>query len=129
MDRANENSMITIDVNINTNLSFSSQPRLVYRYAHGYDYTPQFWGYWDVEYGPNMLGPSGERVTRRGYGYITFSTAVAVLANFYYKVDSSYVELYFLYDSQFTDTGRFSAGTKATFTGYLFANDRVNQKY
>lgn len=129
MDRANPNSMITVNININTNLASNTTPYLVYRFAHGYNYTPQFWGYWNINYGPGLLDSNGDRVSRRGYGYISWSTAAMPQANFFYTVDSTYVELYFYYEYPFVSPPRYVSGTSGTFTGYVFANDRSNQTY
>lgn len=123
MDRANPESMKTVQININTNLAASDTPRLIYRYKHGYDYIPQFWGLWDIKYSSGL-----SNVTRRGYGHITHNTGFGLTASFYYTVDTEYVNIYFLHNS-FTTPKPSTAGTKATFTGYLFANDRTKQDY
>lgn len=124
MDRAKANSMFTVNVNITTNLSSSSTPRLVYQYAHGYDYIPQFWGLWDIHYSSGLYNNY-----RRGYGYITHNTGGGLTASFYYTIDATYIKLYFLFNTTMTPKPN-PAGTTAVFTGYLFANDStVNQDY
>lgn len=123
MDRANAKAMFTVNININSNLASSETPRLIYQYAHGYNYSPQFWGLWDIKYSSGL-----SNVTRRGYGYITHNTGFGLTASFYYVVDSTFVKLYFLHNSAVTPKPS-TAGTKATFTGYLFANDRTKQDY
>lgn len=125
MDRANKESMKTVNVTINTNLSYSTTPRLVYRYKHGYDYVPQFWGLWDIDYFPNS---SSYTNTKRGYGYITHNTGAGLAANFYYTVDAEHVNLYFIFNGFISPKPNVS-GTKAIFTGYSFANGRNNQDY
>ena len=126
MDRAKKDSMKTVKLTVNTNLAYSATPRLIHRYAHGYPYVPQFWGLWDIKYAAGGLGGG----TRRGYGFISHNTGFALNADFYYTVDATYVSIYFLFNSV---TGLSpkpnTAGTTATFTGYLFANDRSNQDY
>ena len=125
MDRAKNNSMFTVNIKVNSNLfNGSTTPILLYSYPHGYNYTPQFWGLWDVQY------PSGVLASKhlRGYGMILHNTGTALAATFYYVINSSSVSLYFLYRS--TIPGTTTAGTTATFTGYLFANDAsVDQNY
>ena len=123
MDRAKLDSMKTVQVNINTNLSSSATPRLLYRYAHGLGYTPQFWGLWDIQYAPGTLGGT----KKRGYGHIANNTGYGLEASFYYTVDSTYISLYFLFDT--ADTSVTTAGTTATFTGYLFSNGINSQDY
>lgn len=125
MDRAVADSMKTVNITINTNLPFSSSAVLLYRYAHPYSYTPQFWGLWDIRMGPNV-GAIANQV-RRGYGGINVSTAIATRAKFFYTVDETHISLYLIYDGLSTPPN--IAGTTATFTGYLFANDRTNQVY
>lgn len=123
MDRANPESMKTVKISINTKLTSKTTPRLLYRYKHGYDYTPQVWGLWDIKYSSELGGAA-----RRGYGYITHNTGAGLQADFYYTVDSMYVNLYFKYFSVL-NPGPPTGGTKATFTGYVFANDRTDQDY
>ena len=123
MDRAKQDSMKTVQININTKLASSTTPRLLYRYAHGLGYTPQFWGLWDIQYAAGELGGT----KKRGYGYITHNTGSELTASFYYTVDSTYISLYFLFNT--ADTSVTTAGTKATFTGYLFSNGRNSQDY
>lgn len=130
MDRANTKSMFTVEININSNLPYNPnaapqdmQPQLVYEYVHGYGYAPQFWGLWDIKYADGNLGG----ITRRGYGYITHNTGFGLTATFYYTVDAVSVKLYFMFWAVFP--GVTTSGTKAVFTGYLFANGRNNQDY
>lgn len=124
MDRAKKNSMFTVNIKVNSNLSNSTTPRLLFSYPHGYNYVPQFWGLWDVKYAQGGLGGG----YRRGYGRIVNNTGFGLLADFFYVVDSSSVKLYFLFNSIVSGTN--TAGTTATFTGYLFANDStVDQDY
>lgn len=123
MDRANKESMKTVKVRVNTNLSYNSNPRLIYQYKHGYDYVPQFWGLWDIKYSSGL-----NNTIRRAYGYITHNTGAGLTASFYYTVDSQYVKLYFHFNG-FISPKPNPAGTVATFTGYLFANGRNNQNY
>jgi len=135
MDRANPKSMFTVEVNINSNLPYNPsqpyqdiQPTLLYEYVHGYNYIPQFWGLWDIKYG----GTEGDYttlggITRRGYGFITHNTGFGLTASFYYTVDAVSVKLYFLFWS--VNSGMKTTGTKAVFTGYLFANGRTSQDY
>lgn len=125
MDRANKEAMKTVKVTINTNLAYSSTPRRLYRYKHGYDYPPQFWGLWDINYFPN--GPTNYRFNRRAYGFILHNTAGTMLCTFYYTVDSEYVNLYLLFNGTVTKPN--ISGTNLTFTGYVFANDRSPQDY
>ena len=127
MDRAKPISMRTVEININSNLSSSATPRLVFEYAHGYDYTPQFWGLWDVVF-MGGLGFDGNPYIRRAYGYMPHNTGFGLVASWYYTVDSTHVRLYFLFNNQ-TGSTITTAGTKAVFTGYLFANGRNNQDY
>ena len=122
MDRANPEAMKTVKVTINTNLAYSATPRLLYRYKHGYTYKPQFWGLWDVKYSSSLDG-----FTRRGYGFIPHNTGEELEASFYYKVDSTYVNLYFKFNGSVTKPN--PAGTSFTFTGYVFANDMQAQDY
>lgn len=124
MDRANENNMITVDLTISSNLGSTDTPYLVYQYEHGYDYTPQFWGLWDIDYGPGLYD-----FTRRGYGFITHNTDAGLAANFYYTVDDTYVKIYFHFNNYGAIPGIYTSGTSARFTGYLFANDRTSQNY
>ena len=124
MDRARPNSMITVNFSVNTNLAYDPSPRLLYEYAHGYNYTPQFWGLWDVKYGAGL-----DNILKRGYGYISRTTAVATTANFYYEVDYTHVRIYFHFDGLFPASKPNPSGTTGTFTGYVFANDRINQTY
>ena len=123
LDRAKADSMKTVQVNITTNLTSSATPRLLYRYAHGYSYIPQFWGLWDITYAAGNLGG----VKKRGYGYIVHNTGFGLTASFYYTIDATYVNLYFLFNTSLSGTN--TAGTTATFTGYLFANDGQDQDY
>ena len=122
MDRAMPNSMKTVDITINSNLASSATPRLLYQYDHNLGYVPQFWGLWDIKYATGTLG--GTR--RRGYGYI-HNTGFGLTASFYYTVDSTYISLYFLFNT--ADTSVTTAGTTATFTGYLFSNGTDSQDY
>jgi hypothetical protein len=63
---------------------------------------------------------------RRGYGYMIHNTGGGLIANFYYTVDAQYVNLYFHYET----AGSYdTSDTTATFTGYVFANDRESQDY
>lgn len=122
MDRAKLDAMKTINVTINSNLASSTTPVLLYRYAHGYTYPPQFWGLWDITYASGILGG----VKKRGYGYIVHNTGFGLTASFYYTVDSTYINLYFLFN---TTSGATTSGTVAKFTGYVFANSREPQNY
>ena len=125
MDRANKEAMKTIKVTFNSDIAYSTTPRLLARYKHGYDYIPQVWGLWDINYFPNA-GSTYAR-TARGYGYINHNTSAAMTASFYYTVDSEYVNLYFIFDGFLTKPT--TVGMTAVFTGYVFANDRQNQDY
>ena len=123
MDRAKSNSMFTVNINVNSNLASSTTPRLVYQYNHGYGYIPQFWGLWDIQYASGNLGG----VYRRGYGYIVHNTGAGLTASWYYTIDATSIKLYFLFNTSLSGTN--TAGTKATFTGYLFANGCNDQDY
>lgn len=123
MDRAMPEAMKTINISINTNLTSSATPRQVYRYAHGYNYVPQFWGLWDIKYSSALSNN-----IRRGYGYITHNTGAGLTASFYYTVDATFITLYFHFQTTLSPVPA-TSGTKATFTGYLFANDRTDQDY
>ena len=125
MDRANKESMKTIKVTFNSNLAYSTTPRLLARYKHGYNYVPQIWGLWDINYFPNAS--STYKLTARGYGYINHNTGAGMTASFYYTVDSEYVNLYFIFNGSVTKPT--TVGMTAVFTGYVFANDRQNQDY
>lgn len=128
MDRANKNSMITVDCTITTDLLYSASPRLIYEYAHGYDYTPQFWGLWDVRFANTFTASAPEDRLIRAYGEAWYGAAEPQ-AGFYYTVDSSHIRLYFHFDGSFPVSRPNPIGTTAVFTGYLFANDRTNQVY
>jgi len=135
MDRANIESMKTVNVTISSNLSSSANPVLLYTYAHGYNYTPQFWGLWDIDYLPNVQAEYNFlKGKQRGYGYITHNTGIGFVFSFYYTVDSTDIKLYCL----FTDEAIFNGipipvaltnGTTAQLTGYVFANGRGDQQY
>lgn len=124
MDRANPEAMKTVNITIATSLGKSSTPRLLYRYKHGYDYKPQFWGLWDINFFPNS---SANTRVKRGYGLIPHNTGIGLTVNFYYIVDDEYVNLYLLYNTIQTPPN--IAGTTAKFTGYLFANGVDSQDY
>lgn len=123
MDRANQDYMKTVQININSNLASSPYPVLLYRYEHKLGYTPQFWGLWDIAYSSGLYN-----VKKRGYGYILHNTSGSLQASFYYVVDATYISLYFIFET-FSDPIETTSGTKATFTGYLFSNGRNNQDY
>lgn len=124
LDRANAKNMVTVNLTINSSLASTDTPYLIYQYEHGYDYTPQFWGLWDITYGQNLYSH-----TKRGYGYINHNTGAGLTASFYYTVDSTHVKLYFHYNNWAEIGGVNTVGTTAKFTGYLFANGRNSQNY
>lgn len=132
MDRANAEYMKTITVTINTNLTSSATPRLLYTYEHGYNYTPQFWGLWEINYMPNAQSTPDysylKQPQRRGYGFIEHNTGVGFQFSIYYTVDSTYIKLYCVFNTTL-DPKPNCSGTTARLTGYLFANDRSNQQY
>ena len=129
MDRAKLDSMKTINLTITSNLTSSSTPRMVHRYAHGLGYVPQFWGLWDINYFPNTQTTYNYlKYTRRTYGYVSHDTSAGLTANFYYTVDSTYITLYFHFQTTLNPVP-FTNGTTAKFTGYLFSNDRTTQDY
>jgi len=132
MDRANVESMKTVNVTITTDLASSATPVLLYEYEHGYTYVPQFWGLWDINYMPNAQSTpdySGlKQPQRRGYGYIPHNTGIGFEFSFYYIVDATYVKLYCVFNTAITPKPNCS-GTTAQFTGYVFANDRTSQTY
>lgn len=123
MNRANSESMKTINVTINTNLTSSATPVLLYSYNHGYNYKPQVWGLWDIDYVVNSPGLS---YRRRGYGYIIHNTGIGFTFSFYYIADATKVYLYCHFETSGSES---VVGTTAQFTGYVFANDRTNQSY
>lgn len=125
MDRANFESMKTINITIDTSLPSSSTPVLLYEYEHGYNYKPQFWGLWDINYMPKE---STYAHTTRGYGIVYHNTGFGFVFTFYYNVTETSIELYALYNTAVSPTPDCS-GTTATFTGYLFANGRNSQTY
>lgn len=127
MDRANPVSMKTVQININSNLSSSATPRLVYQYAHGYNYVPQFWGLFNATF-MGGLSFDGSPYIRRAYGYMPHNTGFGLVATWYYTVDATNVSVYFLFNNQ-TGSTITTAGSTCTFTGYLFANGRNNQDY
>lgn len=116
IDRSNLGSMKTVNITFTTNFASSATPVLIYSYAHGLDYTPQFWGLWDITYSASLGG-----ATRRGYGSIPNNTGGSLLADFYYSVDSTTVYLYFLFNDLIAPD-QTTSGTTATFTGYAFSN-------
>lgn len=129
MDRAKQDSMKTVNVTISSNLASSSTPRMVYRYEHKLGYTPQVWGLWDINYFPNVQSQySFINYTRRAYGYVSHNTGVGLSANFYYTVDSTYITLYFHFQTDLSPVP-LTNGTVAKFTCYLFSNDRKAQDY
>lgn len=129
LDRANKNSMITVKLNINKNFpSNANNSVMLYKFNHGYNYIPQVWGLWDIKY-----GPGSNNVIKRGYGYQVNNTGVGLVFDFYYTVDATSVTLWCKF-SFWNATGSgnpdpYSKGTVATFTGYIFANDRSSQNY
>lgn len=122
MDRANPESMKTVNITFNTNLPNSNTPRLMYRYKHGYSYRPQMWGLWNIKYSADLGGSN-----RRAYGNVWHNTGAGLVHTIYYTVDTEYVSLYVLHNANGA-TFR-TSGETITFTGYVFANDLTNQDY
>jgi len=129
MDRANVESMRTVNVTISSNLASSATPILLHTYAHGYNYTPQFWGLWDINYLPNVQAEYNSlKSTKRGYGYISHNTGIGFVFSFYYTVNSTNIKLYCLFNTTSSPVP-LTNGTTAQFTGYVFANGRGDQQY
>lgn len=131
MDRAKLDSMKTVNITISTDLASSSTPVLLYEYDHGYNYIPQFWGLWDINYLPNAQSPTYDYLKqpqRRGYGYITHNTGIGFVFSIYYTVDITSIKLYCLFNTTLSPKPNIS-GTTARLTGYLFANGRNDQEY
>ena len=125
MDRANAESMKTINITFDNDLPSSATPVLLYTYEHGYDYVPQFWGLWDINY---VVASPGLSYRKRGYGYVPHNTGFGFAFSFYYIVDATYVKLYCVFETTISPVPACS-GTTAQFTGYVFANDRTTQAY
>lgn len=129
MDRAKPDSMKTINLTVTSNLTSSSTPRMIYRYAHGLGYTPQFWGLWDINYFPNAQSQYNYlKYNRRAYGYVVHNTGASLMASYYYTVDDTYITLYFHFQTTLSPVP-LTNGMTAKFTGYLFSNDRNTQDY
>lgn len=126
MDRVNNNSMSTTEISIETNFDYNQPPVLIHRYRHGYSYRPQFWGLWDIQLNSDFGG-----IYIRMYGLPAYMTGLGPSADFHYEVDDEYVNIYFSYSDPRPGTpARLdTSGIKATFTGYIFANDLNEQDY
>lgn len=123
LDRANKNSMITINIGFFHDVANDGQPKLLYRYEHGLNYIPIFWGFWQVTWPGN--------VQNRGYGSLSRTGGAGVQADLYYTIDNKYVYLYVRKSSLFGGaTGSLALnGTRVTFTGYAFSNDRSTKEF
>jgi len=96
----------------------------IYRFAHGYDYTPQMWGLWEVTWGAGIL-VSG---TFNGYGTIVSTTGIP-MASLSYSFDDTNVYLYAMWTDPFGLSPLDFTGTTATLTTYIFADDLSEHDY
>jgi hypothetical protein len=94
---------------------------MFYKFRHGYNYKPQVWGLWDIEWSASLGGFSAN-----GYGQLSNSTGFPS-SSIWYTFDEEWVYLN-IYKG---DLGfGFSAiGTIVTLTTYIFADDLTSQDY
>lgn len=97
----------------------------IYRFAHGYDYTPQMWGLWEITWGP---GVPSSWYTFNGYGTVSSSTGMPY-AYVSYGIDDTYVYLYAGWYDPFGLSPVDLTGTTLTLTTYIFADDLSEHDY
>jgi hypothetical protein len=102
----------------------------VYSFAHGYDYTPQVWGLWNVTY-PVTIDWI-DYIQAYGY-YVSGTGAGARLLELKYTVDSTNVKLYVTATDSVAPPEIIPpiniVGVTARLTIYIFTDDLTDQDY
>jgi hypothetical protein len=91
-------------------------------FAHGYNYTPQVWGLWDINWSGALGG-----FEANGYGSVSNSTGVPS-STFDYTVDETNVYIRFKLGHTGFSTPS-ATGTTATLTTYIFVDDLQEATY
>lgn len=95
----------------------------IYSFAHGYTYTPEMWGLWNVTWGTLSLMPGK---VQNGYGTI-FSSTGAPASTIAYSIDATNVNLILTFGT--FGGGDSLIGSVFTLTSYVFADDLQPQDY
>lgn len=126
IDRLMKNSMFTLKCNITSNLIEGA--RLLKTYHHNLGYIPQYWLFWDVNWGSI---PGASRF-RRSVGTALAGSAISWV-ELYGVADENDLRIYIKMVRQniggYTNPLQPTKGLSFTLTGYIFSNDTVSQDY
>lgn len=123
LDSQLSSSFKTIDISFLTTPPLYTET-LLYSFPHGYDYTPQIWGLWNIT--DSGTGLSSIQYDQ-AYGTYIANSGAGIGFYLYYKFNYETIDLYiYPYDALGTLN---LVGVTAKLTAYIFADDLSEQDY